>query len=106
MIPKLIHQTVPDKTASADEFLENIENIKALNPGYTHVLYDNEDQRAIIREKWGSAVYSFYERINPIYGVARTDFFKYLLMYWQGGVYLDIKSTATRALDEVLTSSE
>ena len=84
---------MPDKTAIADEFLENI---KALNPGYTHVLYDNEDQRAIIREKCGSAVYSFYERINPIYGVARMDFFKYLLMYWQGGVYLDIKSTATR----------
>ena len=56
--------------------------------------------------KYWSAVCSFYERINRIYGVARTDFFRYLLMYWQGGVYLDIKSTATRPLDEVLTSSD
>ena len=37
-----------------------------------------------------------------MYGAARADLFRYLLMYKTGGVYLDIKSIATRSLDEVL----
>ena len=42
----------------------------------------------LIRERLGSEIYGFYQRINPIYGAARADFFRYLLMYAQGGIYL------------------
>ena len=45
---------------------------------------------------------TYYDRINPLYGAARADLFRYLLLYEHGGVYLDIKSTIDRALDDVL----
>jgi inositol phosphorylceramide mannosyltransferase catalytic subunit len=43
-----------------------------------------------------------YGRISACYGAARADFFRYLLLYQAGGVYLDMKSTAHTPLDEIL----
>ncbi len=40
--------------------------------------------------------------INPKYGAARADFFRYLLMYIEGGVYLDIKSGMLVSLDYII----
>jgi mannosyltransferase OCH1-like enzyme len=45
---------------------------------------------------------NYYENINPMYGAARADLFRYLLIYEYGGVYLDIKSTIVNPLDDVL----
>ena len=45
---------------------------------------------------------SIYNMINPNYGAARADFFRYLLMYKKGGVYLDIKSTTRVKLDDTI----
>ena len=48
----------------------------------------------------------YYNRIQPEYLVARIDLFKYLLMYKEGGVYLDIKSSTEKPLDEVLLADD
>jgi mannosyltransferase OCH1-like enzyme len=40
--------------------------------------------------------------INPKYGAARADFFRYLLMYREGGVYLDIKSGAKFPFNNII----
>ena len=100
-IPRIIHQTFMTKRLPA-ELQENVENIKRLNPGWRHVVYDDEDIEKFIRENYGPGVLHYFERINPKYGVARADLFRYLLLYKCGGVYLDIKSTCTRPLDQVL----
>ncbi len=102
MIPRLIHQTVPDKAGMHDDFRANVARIKRDNPDFRHSLYEDEDVERYIRDQLGADIYGFYQRINPIYGAARADFFRYLLMYDLGGVYLDIKSTLTRPLNSVL----
>jgi hypothetical protein len=43
-----------------------------------------------------------YLKIDPAYYAARADLLRYLICYAEGGVYLDIKSTALRPLDEVI----
>lgn len=100
-IPRVIHQTFMTKKLPA-ELQENVDNLKRLNPGWKHIIHDDDDIKQFIEENYGPGILTYYERINPRYGAARADLFRYLLLYKCGGVYLDIKSTCTRPLDEVL----
>lgn len=100
-IPKLIHQTFRSKNLPA-ELVDNVEKIKAMNPGWTHQVYDDADIEDFIAGVYGNRVLSYFHRINPKYGAARADLFRYLLLYKFGGVYLDIKSTLNKPLDMVL----
>jgi hypothetical protein len=104
-IPKVIYQvyTNPELTPVLED---NIRSIKALNPGWEHRLFGEADIEDYIRTAFGDAVLDYYYRIKPEYLVARIDLFKYLLMYKQGGVYLDIKSTTEKPLDEVLRADD
>jgi len=81
---------------------QNLAKTRALNPGWEHRLYDDVDILEFIRSSYGPRVLAQYDRIDPKYGAARADFFRYLLMYRVGGVYLDIKSALLRPLDAVL----
>jgi inositol phosphorylceramide mannosyltransferase catalytic subunit len=100
-IPKVIYQVYA--TAELPPVIqENIKRIRALNPGWSYRLFDDAEMYACIKEWYGESVLSYYERINPKYGAARADLFRYLLMYKFGGVYLDIKSSLERPLDDVL----
>jgi hypothetical protein len=104
-IPKVIYQvyTNPVLTPVLEE---NIRSIKALNPGWEHKLFTEVDIENYIRNVYGDAVLDYYYRIKPEYLVARIDLFKYLLMYREGGVYLDIKSSMEKPLDEVLRADD
>lgn len=101
MIPKRIHQTYPTH-AVPEAIAGNIGRLLRENPGWTHTLYDDADIEDFIRRHYKPMYLELYRRINPAYGAARADFFRYLVVYRLGGVYLDIKSSATAPLDEVL----
>ena len=102
LIPKNIYQLIPDKNNINKKFKKNIEYIKKLNPNWTHTLYDDNDIIEYIKKYYPSYILDLYNRINPKYGAARADFFRYLLMYKEGGVYLDIKSGTKVPLDKIL----
>jgi len=104
-IPKVIYQVYTNPTLTP-VLEENIRSIKALNPGWEHKLFGEADIEDFIRSAYGDVVLGYYHRIEPEYLVARIDVFKYLLMYRQGGVYLDIKSTTEKPLDEVLRADD
>jgi hypothetical protein len=102
-IPKIIHQTYPDAHQNLPSILEeNVQRIKALNPGWEHRLYDDVDIAEFIESTYGPRVLDYYNRLNGKYGAARADLFRYLLLYRHGGVYLDIKASLERPLDSVL----
>lgn len=50
-------------------------------------------------------VKAFY-RINPKYGAARADYFRYLLLYHVGGIYLDIKSTCLTRFENIIREND
>lgn len=101
-IPKHIYQTYKTKDISDPKLKENIQHLKRTNPGWEYSLYDDADIEKFIQEEYGATIFSYYKRINPKYGAARADLFRYLLIYKYGGVYLDLKSTAKKPLDDVL----
>lgn len=105
-IPKLIHQVFFGARVFSDELKANREKIKALNPAWEHTLYDDVMMKDFIAEHYGPAMLGYFNRINPHFGSARTDLFRYLLLYKLGGVYLDIKSTMTRPLDDFLHADD
>ncbi len=105
-IPKVIHQTYPCKIKLPAEIQKNIRQMCALNPSWEHRLYDDRDIESYIFTHYGENILSYYRRINYSYGAARADFFRYLLMYAEGGVYLDIKSSLTQSLDKIINSED
>lgn len=104
-ISKVIYQTYPTRDVPAS-IQANIDHIQAINPGWRYQLFTDEEVLDFITSEFGPVMRDYYLRIDPTYGAARMDLFRYLLIYARGGVYLDVKSTLTRPLDEVLLSGD
>lgn len=103
MIPKKIFQLLlPDKNNIHPLFVENIDHIKRINTGWNYTLMDDKDIHSYIYHHYPPDILFYYSRINPKYTAARADFFRYLLMWKEGGVYLDIKSSMSIPLDQVI----
>ena len=93
-IPKKIHQIITDKNNISSIIQKNINHLKRLNPDWDYFLYDDVDIINYLKTNCDTEILRAYNMINPEYGAARADFFRYIIMYQQGGVYLDIKSSA------------
>jgi inositol phosphorylceramide mannosyltransferase catalytic subunit len=101
-IPKIIHQTISNKTVLDDLVVRNIQYLKDLNSDWSYRLYDESERRDFVLKFYGAEMLGYYDRITHLYGAAKADLFRYLALYEQGGVYIDIKSTINKPLDEVL----
>lgn len=106
MIPKIIHQTTSDPAKLDAEILDNIAFLKSNNPGWEHRLYSDQDLRKYLKGNLSSAGYEAIQKLNPKYNVVLADLFRYLVLFAEGGVYLDIKSTARKPLDSVISKDD
>jgi hypothetical protein len=107
-IPKVINQVFlshPFSNELPDVLQNNISSLKESNPAFLHQLWTNEAILDAIRSWFGFEILSAFLRINPRYGAARADFFRYALMYHSGGIYLDLKSHVT-GLDRLITADD
>jgi inositol phosphorylceramide mannosyltransferase catalytic subunit len=86
--------------------MDNISRIKKLNPTWTHKVFNNFEIEEFIDHYYGQQMLGMYRKINPKYGAARADLFRYLLMYQCGGVYLDIKASVVASFDSILLSTD
>lgn len=104
-IPKIIHQTFRTKELP-NEIEKTVENLRRMNPDFEYRFYDDEDCYNFIKENYDDETLSLYSSINPNYGSCRADFFRYLLIYKVGGVYLDIKSSTSKPLSETILPTD
>lgn len=105
-IPKIIHQTIKDRRSVPKIYFKNIEHLKTTNPSFKYHIYDNSDAAEFISKNYDRATLKRFKSINEEYGAAKADYFRYLLLYRLGGVYLDIKSTVLKNLDQVLNDED
>jgi len=104
-IPKVIYQ-VYNKKYLPYKLRQNRKYIKRLNKGWKYKLYDYNSIKKFILKEYDKEMLSIYNKINPIYRAARCDFFRYLLIYKKGGVYLDIKSAMSKPLDNIILEKD
>ena len=108
-VPRIIHQTYSAPYAEMPlVYREQVSLVRGMNPEYEYRFYTDADAEAFVRSVYGadSAVYRAYLAINPAYAPARADLFRYLLLYEHGGVYLDVKSSTTVPLRDVIGGSD
>jgi len=101
LIPKIIHQTYSSATLP-EQIKCIVDNLKSNNPDWEYRFYNNDQCSLYILENYGKEMLDLYNSINPSYGAAKADLFRYLLLYQEGGVYFDIKSTCTIPLSELI----
>lgn len=90
--PRIIHQTVEDKSKLSCEVLAAMQSWVDMNPGYAHVLWDGVERRALVD--------AHYHELLPLYdalstNVERADLWRYLALHRYGGVYVDSDVTCT-----------
>ena len=105
-VPKTIFQTISSAEQLLPEIDSNIEHLKKSNANWEYQLFFDDDRRQFILSHYGNDFLDLYDSIGGNYGACRADFFRYLLMYEVGGVYLDIKSTCTTPLDDIIGASD
>ncbi|NHA15351.1 glycosyltransferase family 32 protein [Thioalkalivibrio sp. XN279] len=102
-IPRILHQHFLIGEAAIPAPVRAVRDaLRAANPHWIYSFWDSPRAEAFIGETYGSEILSRYRRIRPEYYAARSDLLRYLALYAQGGVYLDIKSTCDRPLDSAI----
>ena len=103
MIPKNIYQSW--YTKDLDHITQNrIEHMKKLNPNWKYELHDNNDIDVFVNTHFKGEITKAYNRLNII--VAKVDFWRYLILYKYGGVYLDMDSSINKPLDSLIKDDD
>jgi hypothetical protein len=102
-VPRLLHQHYLAGEAAIPDSIRGIrDSLRAANPGWTYSFWDAVRAENFISARYGADILARYRRIRPEYYAARSDLLRYLALYAEGGVYLDIKSTCDRPLDDAV----
>jgi mannosyltransferase OCH1-like enzyme len=83
---------------------QKINSFKKLNSHYTYYLYDDNDMDDFVNEHFNGEISECYNKLNII--VAKVDFWRYLVLYKYGGVYLDMDSNIEKPLDKLIKQED
>lgn len=104
-IPRIVYQAwlsgdLPEPLA------RNLRHNQAMAPAWTFRVFRGDEAEDFIQTEYGREMLALYRKIEPCYGAARADLFRYLLIYRCGGFYMDMKARLTRDLSEVLQADD
>jgi inositol phosphorylceramide mannosyltransferase catalytic subunit len=99
-IPRVIYQTWLSKRLPLGFQLVR-RRMLARNPGYKFIVFDDADIEAYVATHFsGTDVETAFRKLSV--GAARADLWRYLVLFREGGVYLDVDSEIVVSLDEDL----
>ena len=87
-VPLKIFQTWCTKKLPKD-MEKAVANIKQSNPEFEHYLFDDNDCRDFIKNNYSQHILNAFDKLIP--GAYKADLWRYCVLYFYGGVYLDIK---------------
>tara|TARA_B110000091_G_scaffold36402_1_gene39006 strand:- start:3620 stop:6331 length:2712 start_codon:yes stop_codon:yes gene_type:complete len=99
IIPRRIVQTWKDAhmTGLSQQVKENVAKWKQMNPNYNYTLYGNVECVDYLQKHFSQEYVDTFECILP--GAYKADFFRYAILYNEGGVYMDIDSAPVDGMD-------
>ena len=83
---------------------KNVENLKKLNPEYQYKLYDDSDCREFLLKNFGDNYANAFDVLVP--GAFKCDFWRYAVLYVNGGVYLDMDIKPLYGFNDILKSTD
>ena len=106
-IPRVIHQVHTNGiTALGEEEARAIHLLKSNNPDWDYRFYDYQEMLLFVKSNYTDRYVRAFLMINPIYGAALADYFRYLLIKKVGGVYLDTKSFTAVPIESILHEND
>ena len=105
-IEKNIFFITTDKTNMNECFKDNIEFVKKQNPSYNTRLIDFKDFEKYYKKIDKDSYDNYYSKLNKNIGVLRADYIRYVLLYNEGGVYMDLKSRPKIPLDKFIKDDD
>ena len=101
-IPFKIHQTYFTSTLNTNMY-QACMTIRNMNPEYDYYFYDDNDCREYIRTYFPKEYLKAYDLVIP--GAYKADLFRYLVLFREGGVYMDCKSSTIKPLRDFIDPS-
>jgi len=102
-IPKIIHKIYIDKTmelGNIDPSIYNLFNkIKKMNPGYILKIYSGNDCRNYLINNFPPEYINCFDNLEPY--AYKADFFRYCVVYNEGGWYSDLKEDPLVRFDTI-----
>lgn len=99
-IPRTIYQTWMSKLIPLS-FQIVRSRMLARNPGYKVVMFDDSDVDSFVSKHWaGTDVARAFFKLKV--GAARADLWRYLVLFREGGIYLDLDAEIVVNLDEFI----
>lgn len=83
-----------------EELLQHRNSMISLNPDYSYELYTDEDMDFFVNKFYSGIIADCYNSINIT--VAKVDFWRYLVLYKFGGIYVDMDSEIARPLNDLI----
>jgi len=83
---------------------QKIDTYIQLNPTYKYHLYLDEDMDKFVNTFFPGIIADSYNKLNII--VAKVDFWRYLILYKYGGIYLDMDSSIELPLDSLIKDGD
>ena len=102
MIPKIIHQTWRNEKSIVDAYKECVKTVKQKHPGYSYRFYNNDQCRDVVKQDFRE----FLDAYDSMAPVEKADLFRYLVVYRDGGIYLDIDCYCVANFDNLIDGAE
>jgi mannosyltransferase OCH1-like enzyme len=102
-IPKILYQTW-DTNMFPRDVKKRFIDMREFYKGYEYRFFLDEDMDNFVEENYPGEIWECYSRLNII--VAKADFWRYLILYKHGGIYLDMDSCINKPLDELINDDD
>lgn len=100
-IPKLIMQTWKTKDVP-DKWAESPRSIKEHMPDWGYILMTDEDNRQFVERHFPDFL-SYYDGFK--YNIQRADAIRYMWLYMNGGIYIDLDTKLNKSLEPLFEGS-
>ena len=101
-ISRIVHQTYKSKDVP-ERMKPFMETWRAMNPGWEMRFYDDEGCTEFVKREFPE-YYDAYAGLPK--HVERSDFFRYLVVLREGGVYADIDTSCEKPLDSFINAND
>jgi hypothetical protein len=103
MIPKVIYrswftQNLPSKVE------KSVKKLIKDNPSYEHIIYTDAQIHDYVNANFEKNITSAFNSLGHI--VPKVDFWRYLILYRNGGVYVDIDSSINVPLNNIINEND